>query len=95
MALSFNNCKNLKTIIFLNKFTIEKVEYIDRLFNYDENLVELELSHFNTENVETLSNVFANCESLISLVNILYFSTKFFKLISYKICYVKNFFTHN
>jgi hypothetical protein len=43
MALAFNNCKNLQTITFSDKFTIEKVEYIEQLFNNDENLIELDL----------------------------------------------------
>ncbi len=56
MALAFNNCKNLQTITFSEKFTIEEVERMDELFNNDENLRFVDLSHFNTINVQKMSS---------------------------------------
>ena len=64
----FQNCTKL-TSLDLSSFFIPKVTELDYMFSYDENLMSLDISNFNTSNCQTFTNVFEECRQLTVSLN--------------------------
>ena len=67
MSGFFEECENLKTIVFGEKFETSNVIDFSSMFYGCENLVDLDVSKFNTSKAKDMSTMFWNCRSLIEL----------------------------
>ena len=63
----------------------DKVSNCDNMFYGCNNIIEIDLSKFDTSEVESMSNMFKECESLKS-INLFNFNTKKVKNMSYMFC---------
>ena len=64
MENMFNGCHSLKEINGINKFNTEKVLYMNKMFQDSTSLIYLDLSNFNTSNVENMEYMFNRCKNL-------------------------------
>lgn len=63
----FNECRKLTDIKFGEKFTVSKAVNLRTMFNYCSSLKVLDLSTFNTANVEDMTSMFNRCENLVTI----------------------------
>ena len=63
----FSNCTNLTTISGMENFDTSRVTNMSGMFEFCENLTNLDLSYFDTSNVIDMSRMFTNCEGLTTL----------------------------
>ena len=75
MKNMFGCCKNLLKIIFSSSFDTKSVTDMSQMFQYCENLKEINLSCFNTKNVTNMSSMFQGCYNLLEL-NLASFNTQ-------------------
>lgn len=66
----FQRCSSLVSVKFGSEFTLENAETTIAMFSYCENLEELDLSSFNTANVQNMEAMFANCYKLNNIAGI-------------------------
>lgn len=66
-SLLFANDACLVSINGMENFDTSMVEYMSSMFELDENLTTLDLSHFDTSNVLDMTGMFSKCYSLESL----------------------------
>jgi surface protein len=59
----FSGCNKLE-LIGLNKFDTSKVTDMSYMFNYMDNMINFDLSNFNTENVNQMENMFSSIYNL-------------------------------
>ena len=64
MAFLFNNCNNLKEIKGLDQFKTNKVTDIKSMFQSCYQLEYIDLSNFDTSNVENMEYIFDDCHKL-------------------------------
>ena len=63
----FSNCANLTTISGMENFDTSRVTNMSGMFEFCENLTNLDLSYFDTSNVIDMSRMFTSCEGLTTL----------------------------
>ena len=63
----FSDCVNLKEIIFPVDLNISNAIYLNGMFKNCKSLKNLDLSKFNTNNVEAMAYMFNGCDSLVNL----------------------------
>lgn len=67
MGQMFFDCSSLTSITFGDNFDTSKVTKMSSIFAYAEALKTLDLSGFNTKNVENMAQMFFKCSSLTSI----------------------------
>ena len=67
MKFLFNNCINLKKIIFGESFSTNSLNTMYNMFSNCNSLITLDLSKFDTHQVTQMQSLFSNCFSLVSL----------------------------
>lgn len=60
----FNNCRQLEKIDGIENFDVSNLKVISSLFRKCESLKSLDLSKWNTQNVERMRNIFCECSNL-------------------------------
>ena len=63
----FKGCTKLQNIEISETFRSNNLRYIISMFEGCSSLMSLDLSHFNTENVENMEKLFLNCENIKNL----------------------------
>ena len=66
----FRKCAKLKNIIGIENLDVSKLEDANGMFYMCENLVELDLTNWNTISLENMSDMFYNCSNLKIIKNI-------------------------
>ena len=66
----FRKCAKLKNIIGIENLDVSKLEDANGMFYMCENLVELDLTNWNTISLENMSYMFYNCSNLKIIKNI-------------------------
>ena len=66
----FRKCTKLKNIIGIENLDVSKLEDANGMFYMCENLVELDLTNWNTISLENMSYMFYNCSNLKIIKNI-------------------------
>lgn len=61
----FSGCTNLTSIEGIENLNTSNVKYMNEMFGQCSNLETLDLSHFNTEKVGNMSNMFNGCTSSV------------------------------
>ena len=70
MDCMFIQCKKLKKIIGIENLDVSKSEDVSYMFYGGENLVELDLTNWNTISLANMSHMFYNCSNLKMIKNI-------------------------
>ena len=70
MADMFRKCAKLKNIIGIENLDVSKLEDASCMFYGCENLIELDLTNWNTISLENMSYMFYNCSNLKIIKNI-------------------------
>ena len=60
----FSDCQNLESIIFNNKYIMNKINSTNKMFNNCKKLTSLDLSFIDTSRVTNMDNMFYNCNEL-------------------------------
>ena len=66
----FRKCSKLKNIIGIENLDVSKLKNANSMFYMCENLVELDLTNWNTISLENMSYMFYNCSNLKIIKNI-------------------------
>ena len=75
ISCMFNGCKNLKKIKGIDKFNIKQVRNMTAIFKDCNELLELDLSNFDTSNAIEMESMFAECNKLKDIKGINKFNT--------------------
>ena len=70
MAYMFAECEDIKKIIGIENLDVSKLKNANSMFYMCENLVELDLTNWNTISLENMSYMFYNCSNLKIIKNI-------------------------
>ena len=72
MSYMFSSCESLSYINLNNEnFDTRNVIFMNGMFQYCYSLTSLDISFFNTENVQNMSHLFDNCVSIKELATTL------------------------
>lgn len=82
----FCNCTELVEIAGINKLLTANVKEMISVFNSCKQLLRLDLSSFNTENVENMAYMFYDCNSLVTIKGLDKFNTEKVTDMSYMFC---------
>lgn len=76
MSYMFYNCNNIINIYNINVFNTKKVIDMEGMFSQCYKLKQLDLSNFNTNNLENISYMFYSCNDLTTIEDISGWTTK-------------------
>ena len=83
----FRKCSKLKNIIGIENLDVSKLKNANSMFYMCENLVELDLTNWNTISLENMSYMFYNCSNLKIIKNIENWQLPNIKDVSYMFYY--------
>ena len=87
MSYMFNRCTKLKKIIGIENLDVSKLKTTKIMFYGCKNLVELDLTNWNTISLENMSYMFCNCANLKIIKNIENWQLPNIKDVSYMFYY--------
>ncbi len=90
MTGMFQNCENLKTINGFNEFDTSNLCRTEYAFYECKSITEIDLSNFNTSNVDYMSGMFWGCENLKTIKGIDKFDTSTLMRTDYMFARCKN-----
>ena len=70
MAYTFAECEDIKKIIGIENLDVSKLQSANAMFYGCKNLVELDLTNWNTISLANMSHMFYNCSNLKIIKNI-------------------------